>query len=224
MVGAEASVDHGDLLGRRIVHLQLAPGTLHGSKLCRRKGGPRLAERRVVVGTDASGKPQAPALIEHGIVNRGVAVPDGLIAPHRRGIQRLRLARRIGIAILNLQLADRVVHRIEHRQIVAALLGRSVDQTVGVYLWIALVGGDLVVQISFRIGPVPLRDHHVALDALRPGRRLRRQLAVRDPGGPIAKQLRWLAGHRVETGRPSWPGRLVLTADGASRPAPDRDC
>ena len=189
MVRTEASVDHGDLLGRRIVHLQLTPGILDWRKRCRNKGGPRLAECRVVVGTDASRKPHPSALVEHGIVNRRVTIPDRFIAPDGRGVQRLRLPRRIGIAILNLQLADRAVHWIEHRQIIAALLRRSVDHAVGVYVWIALVSGDLVVQIGFWVGPVPLGNHHVTLNALRPRRRFRRQLAVGDPGGPVAELL-----------------------------------
>ena len=130
-----------------------------------------------------------------------------------------------GIAIRNLHLADGVVHRIEHRQIVAAFLRRSVDQAVGVDVRIAFVGGDLVVQIGLRIGPVPLGDHDVALDALRPRRRLRGKFALRDPRGPIAKLRRWLAQAQVESGRPSSRCRPVRTARGASRPAPaNRSC
>ena len=43
------------------------------------------------------------------------------------------------------------------------------------------------MQVGFRIGPVPLRDDDVALDALRTRRRLGGQFAVRDTGGPIGK-------------------------------------
>ena len=94
------------------------------------------------------------------------------------GCKRLGLSRRVRIAIGNLDAADGVVHRIEYRQIIAAFLRRTVDQAVRVHAGVALVGGDFVVEIHFRAGPVPLRDHDVALEALRPRRRLSRQFAV----------------------------------------------
>ena len=86
----------------------------------------------------------------------------------------LRLSRRIGITILNLEPANGVVHRIEHGQIITALFRRAVDKSLGVYFGIALIGGDLVVQVGGGISPVPLGDHHIALNSLRPRRRLRR--------------------------------------------------
>ena len=150
---------------------------------------PCFAERGIVARTNSSGEPQASAFVEHRIVDRRMAVPDSFIAPNWRGLHRLRLSRRVRIAIWNLHLTDGVVHGIEHGQVVAALLGRSVDQTVGVDVRIALVGGDFVVQIGFWIGPIPLGDHDISLDALWPRRRLGRQFALRDPGGPVAKLL-----------------------------------
>ena len=85
----------------------------------------------------------------------------------RRGRRRVRIADR------QRHLADRVLHRIEHRQVVGAQLERAVDRAVGVDRRVAPVGRDHVVQVRLRVGPVPLRDDDVALDALRPRRRRR---------------------------------------------------
>ena len=68
---------------------------------------------------------------------------------------------------------------IEHRRVVGAQFERAVDRSVRVDPRVAPVGRDHVVQVGLRIGPVPLRDDDVALDALRPLRR-RRQLAGLD--------------------------------------------
>ena len=121
-----------------------------------------------------------------------MAIPDSLIPPNRRGLQRLRLAGSIRIAIRNLHPASGVVHRVEHRKRVAALFGRSVDQAIGVQARIALIGRDFVVQITLRIGPVPLRDHDVPLDALRTRRSLRRSSpcamrSVQFPNSAVAR-------------------------------------
>ena len=54
------------------------------------------------------------------------------------------------------------------------------------------------MEIRLRIGPVPLRDDDVALDALRPRRR-RRQLAAGDAVGPVGEhRQRAVLAHRVE--------------------------
>ena len=49
-----------------------------------------------------------------------------------------RLSRRVRVAVRNLHMADRVVHGIEHRKIVAAFLRRAVDQPVGVQMGLRL--------------------------------------------------------------------------------------
>ena len=51
---------------------------------------------------------------KHGVVRRGVAIPNGLVAPDRRRLQRLRLTRCIRIAILKFHLTGGAVHGIEH--------------------------------------------------------------------------------------------------------------
>ena len=81
----------------------------------------------------------------------------------------------------------RVRRRIDDGQVIGALFERAVDRTVRVHGRIALVARDLVVEIDLRIGPVPHRDDDVALAALRPRRRRRRQLAGGNPIGPVAR-------------------------------------
>ena len=107
----------------------------------------------------------------------------------------------------HLHLAGGVVHRIEHRQIVAALFGRSVDQAVGVDVRIALIGGDFVVQIGLRVGPVPLRDDDVALDALRARRRF-------DGNSPFSMRVVQSPNSAVARSGPSWlrPPIIALPA------------
>ena len=181
---------------------------------------PALQKAGLACRADSAVNQRRPRSIEHGIVDGGVAVPDGLVAPHGRGLAAACGCPGVsGSRNGTFTCADGVVHGIEHRQIVAALFGRSVDQAVGVDAWVALVGGDFVVQISFGIGPVPLRDHDIALHALRPRRRFRGQFAFRDAGGPIAEHLRRRAARRVERGRPSWRCQPARTARGASTPA-----
>ena len=140
------------------------------------------------------------------------------------GCKRLRLPRRIRIAVRNLHLADGVVHRIEHRQIVAAFLGRSIDQAVRVDGRIALVGRDLVMQIGFRIGPVPLRDDDIALDALRPRRRCRPAVRRSRCGWSSRRTRPWRAAGRVASSPPimalpAWPDctRRIHACAGESR-------
>src|SRR3954451_1649318 len=54
------------------------------------------------------------------------------------------------------------------------------------------------MQVGLRVRPVPHRDHGVALDALRPLRLRRRQLALGDAVGPIAEHLQGaLRAHAV---------------------------
>src|SRR5206468_2251710 len=55
-----------------------------------------------------------------------------------------------------------------------------------------------IVEICLRVGPIPLRDHDVALQALRP-RRFGRQLAAGDAIGPVGEHReRAVLAHRVE--------------------------
>ena len=74
---------------------------------------------------------------------------------------------------------------IDGRHVVGALFERAVDGPVGIHGWIALVRRNLIVRVDLRIGPVPHRDDHVPLSALRTRRRGGRQLAGGDSIGPV---------------------------------------
>src|SRR5262249_31014873 len=76
---------------------------------------------------------------------------------------------------------------------------RAVDGAVRIDERIALVARDLVVQVHLRIGPVPHRHDDVALFALRSRRYGVRELAARDPIGPVGPHAeRALAAHLRE--------------------------
>jgi len=63
-----------------------------------------------------------------------------------------------------------VTDRIQDGEVVRAELGRPVDEAVAVDRGIAPVGGDLIVEIRLGVGPVPLCNDDVPLQALRTGR------------------------------------------------------
>ena len=189
---AEAGVDRRDLLGLRIVQLHL-PAALRDRKRDRgRMIRALLAERRRLVRTDARGDPDAGLSVHREAVRGGLAVQIASSPQYGDGRRRrvVRLARRLRIAHLQLDLRRRVAHRIDDRHVVGALFERAVDRSVRVDGRIAFVARDLVVQIHLRIGPVPHRDDDVALSALRPRGRCVGQLAPRDPIGPVARTSR----------------------------------
>ena len=103
-------------------------------------------------------------------------------------------ARRVGIAHRHVDRRRGVLHRIEHRQILRAFLGRAIERTVGVDGRIASVGADRIVQIGLRVRPVPQRHDEVALDPLRALRRGRRHGAGGNPVGPVGEQFQRALG------------------------------
>src|SRR5258708_1816966 len=60
----------------------------------------------------------------------------------------------------------------------------AVDEAVWIGTRVPAIDGNFIVEIFFRSGPVPLRDHDVAFHALRAGRS-GRQFAVLDAIGPV---------------------------------------
>src|SRR6266487_2507242 len=149
---------------------------------------PRLADVRVIGRAYGGGEPHAPALVQHRVVHVVLAGPDDFAAPVER---RLRHAGpggwlRSGIAHRKRHPARRVTRGIEDGQVVRAQLQRAVDLPVRVDRGIAPVGRDFVVEIGLRVGPVPLADHDVALDAAWPGWR-RRHFPGGDPVGPVGE-------------------------------------
>ena len=147
-----------------------------------------LAVGRIVTRPHGGGNPHAALLVEHRVVNVVLARPEHLAVPVRRRLQHHRTRRRrLRIAHRQLDLARHVFHGIQNGEVVVAELERAVDGTVRVDRRIAPIGRDDVVQVGLRIGPVPLSNDDVALDALRPWRR-RRDLARRDAIGPVREQ------------------------------------
>ena len=124
--------------------------------------------------------PHAALLVEHRIVDVVAAGPDRLRCPSTATAAACRGDVRGVFGSRTVSCTRLVVWCTGSStgQVVGAELERPVDQTVGVHRRVAAVGRHLVVQVRLRIGPVPLRDDDVALDALRPRRR-RRQLRRR---------------------------------------------
>src|ERR1051325_6202078 len=142
-----------------------------------------LTEGRILRRAKDRREPQPAPLVEHGVVHVGLAIPDRFVSPVWGWLQWLPRSRRLGIADRHLDLACGMPNRVEHGNEVGAELGCTVNQSIGVHRWIALVARDFVVEILLGRGPVPLVDHYVPLDALRPGRG-RRQFAGRYAVGP----------------------------------------
>ena len=94
-----------------------------------------------------------------------------------------------------------VLHRIEHRQVVGAVLGRTVQRPVAIYRRLSLVGGNHVVKVMLLVAEPLQRDDDVALDALRTRGLAARQLTLRDASGPVAEHLRTERAERQQLSR-----------------------
>ena len=178
-MGAEAGVDEGVLHRLRIEHRDLARRLARAgtpwrtddpSPSCRRPDCPCRAR--------SAASHTRPLLVEHRIVVVGAGVPELLVAPIGRRLQRLD-ARRHGparatpacrIAHRHLEERHLVGLRIEDRHVVGRVFRRAVQRAVGVDRRIAPVGRDQVVQVFVRRRPFPRGDDDIALDALRPRR------------------------------------------------------
>src|SRR5262249_26875959 len=106
--------------------------------------------------------------------------------------------------------------RVEDRYLVARVLSRTVEGTVGIDGRIAPVRRDQVVGKLLLRAPLPRRDDDVALDALRPRRLALRQLALGDAVGPIAEILE---RHAAElSGKPVHHDLAGLSGRNAAHP------
>ncbi len=76
--------------------------------------------------------------------------------------------------------------RVKNRQIVGAEFECAVDLAVGIESRVPAIRRNLVVQVRFRVRPVPLGNHDVALDAAW-ARRRRRELSGGDAIGPVGE-------------------------------------
>ncbi len=199
-MGTEARADVRELLGFRIVHRELTAGRGQRVQLRRRMARSLFAVVRVVRRAHGRRDPDPALGIEHGIVHVVLAVPDHFVAPVGRGLLHHRPLGRLRFRIANgqLHLTCRVVHRVENREVIRAELQRPEERSRGVDRRIPAIGRDLVVEIRLRVGPVPLGNHDVALDPLRPGRR-GWDLARRNPVSPVGEhRQRPRAAHLVE--------------------------
>ena len=148
---------------------------------------PLLAKLRIFRRTNTGGKPCAPFFIQHRVVMIRLAVPDRFSSPIWRRRHRVRFRRgSLGVAHRVLDFGRLVLYRVQHRDEVRTEFGCSIDRPVGVDRWVALVGRNLVVEISRGTAPVPQSNDHVALDSLRPRRLRFGQLAGGDAIGPIS--------------------------------------
>src|SRR5262249_54854504 len=155
-------------------HSEMAVGLFEWEQLRRRMVRPFFAEGRIGRRTDSRSEPDAALFIEHRVVHAGLAISDDLVGPvWRRCHGILRRCRGLWVAGRHVDLTRLMSHRVQDRYEICALLGSPIDEAVGVDRGMALVGGDLVVQVGLGTGPVPYGDDDVALHALWP-RRLRR--------------------------------------------------
>ena len=194
---AEAGVDEGVLHRLGIEHRHLARRLLEREHLGGGMVRALLAEGRIVHAAHGRGEPDPALLVEHRVVVVGAGVPELLVAPIGRRLQRLDAGgmagperfRHFGILHRHLEERHLVGLRIEDRHVVGRIFRRAVERAVGIDRRIAPVRRDQVVQIFVRRRPFPRRDDDVALDALRPRRLVLGQFALGDAVGPVAEIL-----------------------------------
>jgi hypothetical protein len=187
---AEAGADRGVLVRAWIVHAEM-PASILDRELSRRRVIRALAaEVGVLPWAHGRGDPHSALVVDHRIVSVRAAVPDGLVSEVRRGRGHVQTRRdgRSGVEQRQRYLRGRMRARIQDGDVIRAQLQRSVDGTVRVHGRITTISRDDVVQIRRGIGPVPDRDDHVTLDALRPRRRGRHRPRL-DPVGPVREHL-----------------------------------
>jgi hypothetical protein len=157
--------------------------------------GTLLAKVGIVGAADCRRQPDAALLVEHRVVIVHLRVPQLLLTPIRRGLQRLfdcgvsRSQRFWGVLIAHrgFEDADRVGLGIEYRQKVGGVFRRAEQRTVGIDGGMAAIRGDEIVEIGLRVGPLPARHHDIALSFLRARWLAVGQLALGDPIRPIPK-------------------------------------
>ena len=175
---AEAGVDGGDLFRFGIVELNLPPALVQWNDFCGWMGRAVTAEWLGLILADPRRDPH-PAFLIHGeAVGIRLAGPDRFLVPVRRRLRGLGVSftGRPGIADRQFDLTRGVAHRINNRHIIRSGLERSVNEAIRVDRGIPLVARDFIVEIGFRVGPIPHRDHNVSFFPLRPRRLNRRQL------------------------------------------------
>ena len=84
MVRAETGVDERELLGFRIIHADMTPGSFEREQLRRWMVRAFLAEGRIGWRTNSGRDPDPPLFIEHRIMNGGLTLPNPFRSPVRR--------------------------------------------------------------------------------------------------------------------------------------------
>ncbi len=229
MVCRVTRVDERVLLRLRIKHGDLPGRSLEGEQLRGWMFRSLPAEVWGLDSADCGGHPHASRTVEHGVVVVHPRVPDDLVTPIRRRLERLdrrRMARsqadwHARITHGRLECGRRVVLDVQDRNLVRAVPRRSEQRAVHVHRRVPLVARDEIVQVVLLVHPVAERDDDVPLDALGAGRLRVRQLAPGDPVGPFRQipdgrathLIRGLVDHllarlaRLDAPRPGLLGR-----------------
>ncbi len=119
------------------------------------------------------------------------AFPYRLVSPVRRGLWHVRSRGICCAGVPNGQLhsADFIWHRVKHRQIIRAYFSGSIQRTIGINSRLPAIGGNKVMKICLRVGPIPLCDNYVSFQALRT-RWCFWYFSLRDAGRPVGKHFK----------------------------------
>ena len=198
-MGAETGFDEGVLHRFRVEHGHLALRHVDREGLGRRMIRALLAEGGVVVTAHIGRKPHPALPVEHAVVVVSLLRPDLLHSPVRRGRQRLverrgveRRPERLGHAVIqdrHLEERNLMRLRVEDRDVVARVFGRTEQRAVGIDGGIAAIRRDQVVEEGLFRAPFPRGNDDVTLDARRPLRLLLGQRARGDAVGPLTEVL-----------------------------------
>ena len=172
-MGRETGIDHLVVFGFRIVDRQMTAAFAERRQLGRGVGRALLAEGGVLSLPVARREPHAAILVQHGVMDAGLAVPDDLIAPIGRRHDGLgeRVPRPCVFCALHRRRRYRpghVFNRVQDGNRIGAEFRRAIKQAVGIDRRVAPVGRNQIMQILLWRVPVAHRDHDIALDTLRP--------------------------------------------------------
>ena len=192
-MGREAGLDECVFPRLQIEHGDVTNGAFHRESPRRRMVRSRFAEGRILGTAHRGRQPDPPVAPEHRIVVVDARLPDPLAPKVSGGLQRIEscgmtrteIERHAGVAHRSDERGRDVLHRIENRQSVGAVLGRSNKRAVTIHRREATIARNQIVQILFVVHPVAERDDDVALDALWSRRLGKRQFPHGNPIRPV---------------------------------------
>ncbi len=168
-----------------------------------------FAAFRVVGRPDRGRDPHVAFGVHHGVVHVGFAVPDSLLPPVRRGLEHGAGGGGGGrVPDGEGYFTGHVVDGVQHGQVIGAYFQGAVEGAVCIHSGVPPVRAHQVMKVGLRVGPVPLRDDHVALYSLRSGRN-RRHLARLDPVRPVRKHAQHPVPAHLVDGRNHAPAGLA---------------